>query len=678
MASKLLLAGSGSSSQQATKGDLSLFTLSDHEILDQIYSTHVHDDEKFDVESLFIVVENILKRSTGIVDSVVLGTQANIEHLEEKTPKPSFSPPICTLKNISCEMQCKAPGEDIAHKTALSILSKLSNYSWDAKAVITLAAFALDYGDFWLLAQLQSSDQLAKAVGTLRRVPILLKRPTLQKHRQSLVELNNVIKATLEVIECIFELEKLSNHDVKDVPQLSTGVEHIPVDVYWAIVTVVASTTQLCCLINDEDKKPELAPFAQKLNFIVTKLKRQITICRQQIEETEAYWKLVKIFRTPTEVMEIFKGLIYTKDNVQPLIDGSTKKPVNIDVLKRKNVLLFISSLDITEEDISILRPIHDAIKKEDQYKIVWIPIVEQWTEDLQKKFEILRSKMPWYVVQYYSPIAGIRFVKEKWHFKGKPTVVVLNHQGKVECENALHMIRVWGMKAFPFNSAVEETLTTSKEWIGHIGTAVNPNVENWIKDQKYIFFYGGKDNDWIQQFTKRATAIANDPVIKEARISIELQCVGKGSKGEDNAGVLGRFWTGIESLFISKTQRKTDADAVSLEIQKLLSYKNESGWVVLSKGSSVVLSGHGTTILKVLEDFDKWKEFVREKGFELTFREYHNRVLHTAHICCRIDIPQTSGKIPENMKCPDCPRIMETYISFKCCHIDGAANGLH
>nr|POF06212.1 protein sieve element occlusion b [Quercus suber] len=351
---------------------------------------------------------------------------------------------------------------------------------------------------------------------------------------------------------------------------------------------------------------------------------------------------------------------------------------VNIDVLKKKNVLLFISSLDITEEDISILRPIHDTIKKEDQYKIVWIPIVEQWTEELQKKFEILRSKMPWYAVQYYSPIAGIRFIKEKWHFKGKPTVVVLNHQGKVECENAMHMIRVWGIKAYPFNSTVEETLCTSKEWIGSIGTGVHPSVENWIKDQKYIFFYGGKDNEWITQFTKRATALANDPVIKEARISIELLCVGKGTKGEDNVGILGRFWTGIESLFISKTQRKTEADAVSLEIQKLLSYKNESGWAVLSKGSTVVLSGHGTTILKVLEDLDKWKEHVREKGFEVIFREYHNKVLHTAHICCRIDIPNTSGKIPENMKCPDCPRIMETYISFKCCHIDGTTNGLH
>lgn len=94
----------------------------------------------------------------------------------------------------------------------------------------------------------------------------------------------------------------------------------------------------------------------------------------------------------------------------------------------------------------------------------------------------------------------------------------------------------------------------------------------NQIKDQKYIFFYGGKDNEWIQQFTKRATALANDPVIKEARISIELLCVGKGTKGEDNVGVLGRFWTGIESLFISKTQRKIETAAVALEFQKFLS----------------------------------------------------------------------------------------------------------
>jgi hypothetical protein len=151
-------------------------------------------------------------------------------------------------------MQCKAPGEETAYKTTLSILNKLSNYSWDAKAVLTLAAFAFDYGEFWLLAESQSSGQLlAKSVGTLRRVSVVLKGPTLQNHRHALIELNTVIKATLEVIECIFELEKLSNrYDTKDVPALSTGMAHIPVDVFWAILTVVASTTQLCYLTSDE------------------------------------------------------------------------------------------------------------------------------------------------------------------------------------------------------------------------------------------------------------------------------------------------------------------------------------------------------------------------------------------------------------------------------------------
>ncbi|KAF5466025.1 hypothetical protein F2P56_015983 [Juglans regia] len=666
------------SSQQPKIGNLSLSTCTDHEVLNQIYATHVQDDEKFDVESLFIIVENVLKSATHIVDNVVQGSQAfTVAHLGEKIPQESFSPPVCTLKSISYEMQCMAPGEEVAYEATLSILKKLSKYSWAAKAVLTLAAFALDYGEFsWLLAQNQPSDQLAKSVGTLRRVSILLKGPNLEKHREALIELNSVIKTTLEVIECIFQLEKLSNYDIKDVPALSTGVDLIRVDAFWAIITVVASSTQLCCLTSDEGKKQELSLFSKKLNVIVSELKRQITICKQQIE---AYRRIVELFRTPTEVIDCLKGL-----NVKPLLDGPTGNLVTIDeVLKGKNVLLFISGLDISDDDISILKPIHELIRKEDQYKIVWIPIVEQWTEDLQKKFGMLRAKMPWYVVQYFSPIAGIRFIKEKWHFMGKPSVVVLTPQGRVESDNAIHMIRVWGIKAFPFTIAKEEDLNSNRsDWLGFIATGINPNIESWIREEKHIFFYGGKDNEWIQQFNKAATALANDPVIKEASISIEVLLVGKGSKGEDNHSLNpGRFWTGIESLFISKTQRKIEADAGTLEIQKLLFYKNEStGWAVLGKGSSLVISGRGTTILKAIEEFEKWKEHVHEgKDFELSFRDYHNQLvdLHTSPIGCRIiDIPKGSGKIPENMKCPDCPRDMEAYIRFKCCH--GDANSLH
>ncbi|GMY20499.1 protein SIEVE ELEMENT OCCLUSION B-like isoform X1 [Fagus crenata] len=297
----------------------SLFTLSDQEILTKIYATHVYDNEKLDVESLLIIAENILNRATLAVDNALLGTQATTEQWEEKTPKASFSPPLCTLKHISCEMNCKAgPSDEIAQETTMSILEKLSSYSWDAKAVLTLASFALEYGEFCALAQIQISDQLVNSVRNLKRVPVLLKHTILQRHQQAFVDLNKVIKATLEVIKCIFELEKLSNYDTK-------VLNHIEVDVYWAIITIVASTTQLSCIFSDEDKKQELNHYAVKLNVILPKLKNQIAICKEQREETEAYRKLVKLFQTSMQITEVIKGLIDPTNKMQPLNDWSTK-----------------------------------------------------------------------------------------------------------------------------------------------------------------------------------------------------------------------------------------------------------------------------------------------------------------------------------------------------------------
>ena len=199
----------------------------------------------------------------------------------------------------------------------------------------------------------------------------------------------------------------------------------------------------------------------------------------------------------------------------------------------------------------------------------------------------------------------------------------------------------------------------------------------NQIKQGKYIFFYGGKDNEWIQQFKKKAAALANDPVMKDTKVSIELVCVGKDSKGEDDHGFLSDFWKGIESFFFSLTHKKTEQDIVIQEIQKLLSYRTESGWSVLSKGSRLVASGNGTKMLKVLEEFDKRKELVREVGFEVVFKDLHDKILPIGR-CCSVDVPMNAGKVPEHIKCPECPRVMETYVSFKCCHIDGPMNGLH
>ncbi|KAB1219106.1 hypothetical protein CJ030_MR3G008427 [Morella rubra] len=140
-------------------------TLSDDTISELIYTTHSHPVQPFDGDSLFAMLHNILNHAIPFVDSLVLGTSSSSENLQEKAYNLNFNPPLCTLKQLSNEMTCKDPDEDTPHKT-VPILATLSSYSWDVKLLLTLAAFALDYGDFWLLAQLQSSNQYAKTVGS--------------------------------------------------------------------------------------------------------------------------------------------------------------------------------------------------------------------------------------------------------------------------------------------------------------------------------------------------------------------------------------------------------------------------------------------------------------------------------------------------------------------------------
>ena len=103
--------------------------------------------------------------------------------------------------------------------------------------------------------------------------------------------------------------------------------------------------------------------------------------------------------------------MLYKPSFLTPIINLWHKLQVEIDVVKGKSVLLFISGLYIPKDDISILEPIFEKTWMEEQYKIVWIPLVEQSTNDLEKKFGILPSKM--YKARYTLPIASTIFIKK-------------------------------------------------------------------------------------------------------------------------------------------------------------------------------------------------------------------------------------------------------------------------
>ena len=162
---------------------------------------------------------------------------------------------------------------------------------------------------------------------------------------------------------------------------------------------------------------------------------------------------------------------------------------VHVEVLKRKTVLLLISDLDISHEELVILDKIYRQSRgrAEFQYEIIWLPIVDKsgpWTEVEQQRFEQLQSMMPWYTLQHPKLLepAVIRYIKEVWHFVKKMILVVLDPQGKVACPNALHMILIWGNMAFPFTAMKEEALWRDETWrLELLVDEIDHNILEWV-----------------------------------------------------------------------------------------------------------------------------------------------------------------------------------------------------
>lgn len=121
-------------------------------------------------------------------------------------------------------------------------------------------------------------------------------------------------------------------------------------------------------------------------------------------------------------------------------------KQVSFDVLMHKHVLLLISGPDISDNDLRTLKQLHKEIGN--RGKIVWIPIVEQATVDMERRFWSRGSEVPLYIVQRFLPLPGIKFIKEEWHFTSEPIVVVINP--KVRVEQCVSLAQIEGINSFP------------------------------------------------------------------------------------------------------------------------------------------------------------------------------------------------------------------------------------
>lgn len=686
----------------------------DNILVKNLLAEHNPDGLEYDVKPLLHIVEDILRRATLSTEGVSTYALAEVDHVEDRSHHPGYTNMLESLSykidRISSEISYKALGGVDAHSTTIAIFDMLTNYKWDVKLVVALAAFALTYGEFWLLAHIHGTNQLAKSMAILRQVPGIMEH--VNSLRPRFDALNDLVKVILEVTRCVIEFHDLPTQYVtQEISAYTTAASHIPTAAYWSVRGIVACAAQILSLtthgyefMTSTTEAWELSTLAHKLKNILDHLRKQLDSCYIYIEkkmDDEAYDMLCDLFSTPhLDNMKVLKALIYAKDDILPLYDGASKRRVSLEPLRRKNVLLLISGLDFSHDELLILEQIYNesrvhASRLENRYELVWFPIVDlqssEWTDQKQRQFENLKESMPWYSVYHPSLIskAVIWFVQREWKYKNKPILVVLDPQGKVASPNALHMMWIWGSSAFPFTSTREEALWKEESWrLELLVDGIDQEILNWIKDGKYIFLYGGGDPEWVRKFVKEARKVA-----QALQIPLEMVYVGKSNKREQVQKVLDTilreklntnswqeqsmiwfFWTRLESMLFSKIQLKQadDHDLLMQQIKMLVSYDKQDGWIVLAKGSHIVVNGHAITGLQTLLEYENiWKEHAEKEGFDPAFRQHYEKLHAVANPCCRFEFSHELGRIPDKLRCPECHRHMHMLTTFQCCHDD-------
>ncbi|KAI4336247.1 hypothetical protein L6164_014795 [Bauhinia variegata] len=600
------------------------------------------------------------------------------------------------------DLSCKCSGSVDEHATTMVILNTLSRYKWHAKMVFTLAAFAVKFGEFWLVAQQSSGtaniNKLAKSVALLKQLPDLVESSAFLKPQ--LDALNLLVKAALDVTKSIVEFKSLpSQYISEDTPPMSVASAHIPIAAYWTIRSVVALSSQITSLIGlrneyvlSTPEEWELSSLAYKVSSVHKHLKTQLAICYKYMDDkkyVEDYEFLKECFQIAyVDNQKILSILFRTTTDPLPLVDASRTK-VGVELLRKKHVLLLISDLDISQEEIVILDNLYqDAKMRTDvQYEMVWIPIVNRsnWNDINQEKFGSLQSMMPWYSVHHPLDIdhSVIKYIREDWNFSKRTIIVALDPQARVCSTNALHMLWIWGNWAFPFTSDKEESLWKAEIWsLELIVDGIDANLLEWMTEGRHICLYGGEDINWLRTFTSTAMSVA-----RLANITLELVYVGKSNAKErmqrmistfaqeklshfwPNVTSIWFFWARLESMLYSKLQlnKTVENDEIMSEVMTVLTFDgSDKGWAIFCKGADMA-KANGTTALKGLNEFENWKINAEIDGFVPAFREYLEPI-HPPRHCNRLILPGSTGGIPERVVCAECGRQMEKYFMYRCC----------
>ena len=159
-----------------------------------------------------------------------------------------------------------------------------------------------------------------------------------------------------------------------------------------------------------------------------------------------------------------------------------------LDIFKQKHVLLFISSLDSIHDEITLLNALYERLQENskkpiEDFKILWIPIVEEWDDTQKVNFKALKNDIKFYVVEYFSELPGLKIIKdpEILGYIGDPIIPVFNPQGIITNIDAMDLIFQWGIDAFPFRKSDGNDLNLKLNWLWEIIRKATPGLQVYI-----------------------------------------------------------------------------------------------------------------------------------------------------------------------------------------------------
>ncbi|PQP95736.1 protein SIEVE ELEMENT OCCLUSION B-like [Prunus yedoensis var. nudiflora] len=570
----------------------------------------------------------------------------------------------------------------------MDILEIVQHHDWDEKVVLVLGAFAVKDGEFWLVAQLYTTNPLAKAIGQLKQVQEILERAgtTLKPKFDSY---NNLVRAIINVTKCVVQLYDLqrdphvtTEHEsaatTAHIPPLFTGrfgVLSLLHHNWWGSLAWDPSKWYLT-------EAWELSSLAHKLENIQSHLQENLDRLNEIIKrkkDDEALALIGSILETPHIDNTKPLRVLFYKDDLPALYDCYNKKRVDIDVLKRKTVILFISDLDVVNEnEYMIVQNMYMEKRQTQQGQRASTRLCgfQLWTRGLMPSTSSLRSLgETWNVV---SPTV-IRYIrkKDKWNFQKKPLLVVLDPQGKIVHTNAVHMMCIWGSIAFPFTSSKEKLLWEDETWrIELLADSIDQNLFNWEfhKGSKKVAAESGIQLELLYVGKSKP----KEKVVKNIMANIQLEKLSHTLEWN----LIWFFWVRLESMWQSRGQqlqtealrsgRLTDSlknDAVMQGIISMLSFgSSDRGWAVIGTGTAGMSKANGEHMFRSLNEFNLWNRRVNEIGFVPALNEYLAGVYKQApHHCTSLILPAT-GLMPETVACAECGRLMERFTMFRCC----------